>query len=326
MFKWTNCVGLAKLNLEIKLIYMNEQTHSPLKIIVKAAVGTVLGLVIVGVVALAYRQGTKRALETAVQPKTDQIPVIQNPEVKQLVTTTEANSVDSKVKSFALRSGTTLQILADWKIELLKDGATDPQVAHYEVTFPGGKFYLDEVAVAEWLKGPSEDQGYVLAATERATVLGILKDIYANQMITKAMDMAFDKQAGEFFGYSQTFRVGRNYFSSSDNNYRGLSFYNTYGQAPGVSPIYHVSMYNPTHGTVLAAYFNDLDKSPEVIKVNETVTELMKAWEDAPAGSVEKADLAAHESFEKIIESKTRAELSFGSTLNSLDELLKSVR
>ncbi|MBP7992743.1 MAG: hypothetical protein KAZ30_03780, partial [Candidatus Magasanikbacteria bacterium] len=129
----------------------------------------------------------------------------------------------------------------------------------------------------------------------------------------------------EFFGYSTDYRVGRTYFASQNQAFRGLTFFNTYGQAPGVAPVYHISAYNPERKVILALYYGFFDRKPEVIELNKTVNTLMENWEDTPAGAVERADIMAHEAFKKLVETKPRSELSFGPLLQKLDAVLASV-
>ena len=300
----------------------------PLNPTVKIILG-ILGVAAFGVVSYgAYQMGSKNGREVNVvnQLTSTSTPIIASTTISSAELENEKS--DTELKEFALRSGTVISIPKNWTITLSED-ATSNQDAVYlinEVNSGSYQFSIAEYTVSEWLKGPAADEGYVIDAKERAEVVRILKGVHDNQKITSALNAAFDKQAGEIFGYSDSMRVGREYLASLDNTFRGFSFYNTYGQAPGVYPVYHLNVYNPEKGIILAAHYYDFDKATEVEEINEPVFTALKNWETEQSADLTGLDTAGHQAFKDLVEKKPRVTLSFGAELEAVDAVIKSAR
>ena len=222
-------------------------------------------------------------------------------------------------KIIQLNFGTQLPVPDGWKITLREYGV-DSQFARYEVNTGVTTFSLEEIKVSEWAKGPLENQGYVVPAKERGVILSGLKHLYERQKIDATFTKIFAEQAGEFFGYASKMRVGQQYFASADNHFRGLSFFNTYGQSPVLSPIYHVVVYNAEADVILVAYHDVGPDAPEIAVTNKQI----EAGMQGAALNVMVLDEKVHADFKTLVETKSRGELSFGPLLNEVDALVKS--
>ncbi len=231
-----------------------------------------------------------------------------------------------ETKEFTLRSGTVITVPNTWKITL-SDVGNNVQRDSYTVNSGTEEIFLSEYNVSEWLKGPDPDEGYVIDAKERAEVVRILKNAYSDEQLSMVLKADFKKSGGEFFGYSTTMRVGPYYVASTNNVWRGLAFYNTYGQAPGVFPIYHLNLFNPDKNSILAVAVN-LETKPEIEQINKPVFTALENWEQKINNppDIKTIDEKAHQEFKNLIEKTERNKLSFGGLLNQIDAVLKSAR
>lgn len=272
----------------------------------------VLGLLVGGLVVLAvgyfsYQSGQRRAPESVSAPTEKPV----------------ENKVENNVEnSMVLNFGTRLMVPNGWTIALREYGL-DSQMAQYEVNTGKTTFALHEIKASAWAKGPFlENQGYS-PVDDRPAVLTAMKQVYENQAINQAFTTIFDKQAGEFFGYSRNNRVARHYVASVNNNFRGVSFFNLGGQSPMLSPIYHVVVYNAEADVILAAYYGGIEeKAPEIAAVNAQITKAMQTSDPV----VVQLDKQIRADFNKLMETQPRAELSFGQALDDVDNLVKSAR
>lgn len=268
------------------------------------------GLLIGGVVILAagyfgYQSGQRQALVS--EPTPTEKPA--------------ENKVENNVEnSMALNFGTRLTVPKGWTITLREYGL-DSQMAQYEVNTGKTTFALHEIKASAWAKGPwLENQGYS-PVEDRPAVLTAMKQVYENQMLNQAFTTMFDKQAGEFFGYSRNNRVARHYVASVSNHFRGLSFFNLNGQSPMLSPIYHVAVYNAEADVILAAYYGGIEENaPEIAAVNAQIAKGMQTSDPV----VTQLDKQIRADFNKLVETQPRAELSFGQALDDIDNLIKS--
>lgn len=272
-----------------------------------------IGIVILVIVGYGgYQLGQRQVQPSATAPteKLTEKPV-EKPAEKPVENSAENNMV--------LNFGTRLTVPKGWTITLREYGL-DSQMAQYEVNTGKTTFALHEIKASVWVKGPwLENQG--LSPTEdRPALLTAMKQVYENQAISPAFTNIFDKQAGDFFGYSQNNRVARQYVASVNNQFRGLSFFNLNGQSPILSPIYYVAVYNAEADVILAAHHGIEESAPEIATVNAQITKGMQTSDPVVA----QLDKQARVDFTKLVTVQSRAELSFGQALNDVDGLIKS--
>lgn len=218
---------------------------------------------------------------------------------------------------FTLSPMVSLLLPEKWQIISTEN---NPQFVSYSAFDGNYRFNLTVVKLNEWLKGPNPDEGYVIPNEQRPAALAVLKNIYDHGKITPEDKKLFDKNAGEFLGYVSTGRELLNYFASEDNSFRGISFFNTQGQGPGVSPAYHISLYYPDQGLIVYGYYVMVDDFKELNMINEPFVNLKEF------SGIVKLDRTAHEQFKKLIEKTPRKDLTFGAVLDTMDKLFKSLR
>ncbi len=269
----------------------------------KKAFWLLLVLVLGGFIALAF-SFSKKVLPPAK-------PVVEIPVTEPLIETTTA---------FSLRSGDTLKLPKDWQIKTL---APETQYQSYDITAPDNEFPLTEVSVDEWLKGPGTDEAYVISHEKRPQALSMLENIYNHGQISADDRKAFEAMAGEFLGYSDKYRSALTYVASSDNTFRGISFYNLIGQDVGVSPVYYVVLYDPTSATIIYANYYLTQSTPEVAATNSKIRAI--DWTKNNNDTLlAKLDKEAREQFKKLIEETPRKDLSFGASLDAMDSFMQT--
>lgn len=263
----------------------------------------VLVLVLGGFIALAF-SFSKKVLPPAEA-------VVEIPVVEPVVETTT---------TFTLRSEDTVKLPKDWQIKTL---APETQYQNYNITAPDNEFPLTEVAVNEWLKGPGIDETYVISHDKRPQALSILANIYNHGQINADDRKAFEGMVGEFLGYSDKYRSALTYIASSDNSFRGISFYNLIGQDVGVSPVYYAVLYDPTSATILFANYYLTQSTPEVAATNSKIRAI--DWTKNNNDTLlAKLDKEAREQFKKLIEETPRKDLSFGASLDAIDSFMQT--
>ncbi len=230
--------------------------------------------------------------------------------------------VQSNAPTFQLVSGATVNVPFDWNAEMT---VADAQFTNYEFVFSGGNVRVAEVNVSNWLKGPRPEEGYVIPHVDRTAAFMLLKNIYDHKAFTAADAEAFKKQAGEFLGYSASYRTKPTYFESSDKTYRGIAFFNLSGQSPLLSPLYYISLYNAENNTIVWATYELPPDSPELIKANAWFKSV-RDWEAIGQTEATKRTRQVHEDFKTFLETSPRHEWSFGDSVNNVDEILRSLR
>ncbi len=143
-------------------------------------------------------------------------------DAKQAPLAAEVPSVQENTSALTLPTGATLQSPKDWEIKKLAPAA---EYQTYEIVAPEGQFSISELNTIAWLKGPSPEEGYVISHEYRPKALSVLQNIYQHESITADDRKQFEENAGEFLGYSQNYRSALSYIASTDNSYRGISFY-----------------------------------------------------------------------------------------------------
>lgn len=233
---------------------------------------------------------------------------------------THAPTVQENTEPLALPTGAIIQVPPYWEVKKLP---TTIDYQTHDITSPEGQFSVSEINTAQWLKGPAPDEGYVISHEYRPKALVVLQNIYDHQEITAADRMAFNETAGEFFGYSQNYRSALSYVASTDNSFRGISFYNLLGQDIGVSPIYYVVLYNPATGSIIFANYYLEAETPEVAAVNAKLRAI--DWTKTNDNKkLEALDREARNGFKKLVEETARKNLSFGNALDTVDNFLKT--
>lgn len=238
-------------------------------------------------------------------------PVVEIPIVEPVTETTAA---------FALRSGNIMKSPVEWSIKAL---SSETQFQNYLVTTPDNEFPLTEVAVREWLRGPQAGETDVISHEKRPQALKILQNLYDHGQISDADRAAFFNMAGEFLGYSDTYRSGLTYIMSTDNTFRGISFYSLVGKDVGVSPIYYVVLYNPTSETIVFANYYLAQSTAEIAGINSNIRAIDQTKNNHDT-LLAKLDLEAREQFKKLVEETQRKDVTFGGTLDALDSFMRT--
>lgn len=218
---------------------------------------------------------------------------------------------------FTLSSIVSVNLPEKWQILSTEDNS---QFTNYTIFDEKNTFNIIVVKLDEWLKGPNPEEGYVIPHDQRAEALSVLKNIYDHEKITAEDKKLFVGNSGEFLGYNSNQREVLSYFASADNSFRGISFYNTVGQGPGVYPIYHISLYYPDQGLLITGYYSELYNFKELKLINEPFVNLKEF------SGIKNLDSTAHEQFKKLVGSTPRQDLSFGEVLNTMDGVFKSLR
>ena len=196
----------------------------------------------------------------------------------------------------------------------------------YEVTFPSGTLSIKEINVDAWLAGPDPEEGYVIDHETRPIAFSILENIYTHETITDEDRTLFEAYGGEFLGYSVEGRAALTYAASQSNDYRGISFFNLYGQAPGVYPVYYVTLYNKDTSTIVSMVYGiynfsraDIDQPKEIREVNAFLPEFGRSWDGVAPETIAAWDKEAHNNFKTLLETSPRNNLSFGGVLDAID-------
>lgn len=179
-------------------------------------------------------------------------------------------------------------------------------------TVPGG---INEYNVNEWLKGPNPGEGYVLSATDRATLLADMKQIYTSQQLTSEMKQKLGALSGEFLTYSPSDRIYVGYIESKDGKARGLAMINTHGQDTGLTTDYTVSLYNQEQNAVF---------SIEYPLTGKEIDDLTTQYGDYKAANITQIDQNVHTAFTNLMKNTSRAQLSFGSQMGKIDLIAQS--
>ncbi|OGL67293.1 hypothetical protein A2856_01220 [Candidatus Uhrbacteria bacterium RIFCSPHIGHO2_01_FULL_63_20] len=212
----------------------------------------------------------------------------------------------------------TAKIPAGWTVQAY---VPVPQYTNYDVTTSVSQNVgLGAIHVSEWLKGPSPDEGYVIAHEDRPAALEVLKGAYEHKAVTAADRANFEAGVGEFLGYSQV-RASLQYFASADGTFRGISFYNLQGQAAGAYPVYHVSLYDPTSDMIVYGWYGVPASAKEVVGIN--------AWLEDMNGlsskEIQTRDEQGKVKVKALLESTPKSKLSFFAGLNLFDEFFRSI-
>lgn len=240
------------------------------------------------------------------------------PIVSQPIEEVKPNQVTAPGTTMTLNFGTRLTVPTGWKVTVNEAGL-DRQVVQYTVNTGDSEFNLQEIKASVWAKGQRVD-GYQLEPAERATLLAGMKELYDSQGLSQEFTAAFNEQAGDFFGYSQSNRVARQYLVSSDKEFRGLSFFNLDGQSSVLYPIYYAVLYNPTTDVILVANYGIDVEVAEIAVLNKQIELGMQTSDSI----VLELDKKARADFAKLLKTKTRAELSFGRALEGVDAFLRT--
>lgn len=228
--------------------------------------------------------------------------------------------------------GTTFPIIEGWTVQQQGTdyGADTSESSTYAATVPAiissGAFYFGETNVAQWLKGPNPDEGYVIAHENRPAVITLLKGIYDHGAFTAEDKTAFEPVAGEFMGYSNKYRAAVTYIETTDKKYRGISFYNLSGQEAGVSPVYIVTMYNSEKGSIISGNLGLDTTVKEVVEVNKGLYGNDADFAKMKPAEIDAADKKAHEDFTKLVETSPRSQLSFGAAIDAIDSFMKAAK
>ena len=195
------------------------------------------------------------------------------------------------------------------------------QYRYYNVQFPGGVFTVTDLREEPWLKGPNPDEGYVISHENRPRALAILKDIYDNQKISAKDMKQMDEIGGEFLanGYQST--AGMKYFSSDDNSYRGMTFYNLHGGDVSLMPVYFVVLYNEKLGEIIYGGYALNGDIKEIKTLNAPIEEFFRIQK----GSLGNLPIDAQVAFKKMVEPTLGKDVSFGSNINLVDNFFKAI-
>jgi hypothetical protein len=242
------------------------------------------------------------------------------PPAQPVVTIPIVEPIPETTAIFTLRAGDTMKPPAEWSVKIL---SSEQQFQNYVVTTPDNEFPLTEITVSEWLSGPSIEEADVISHEKRPQALKILQNLYDHGQISSTDRTAFLATAGEFLGYSDTYRSALTYITSTDNTFRGISFYNLIGQDVGVSPIYYVVLYNPTSETIVFANYYLAQSTREVTATNSRIRAIDWTKNNNDA-RLAKLDLEAREQFQKLVEETPRKDLSFGAALDAIDEFMRT--
>lgn len=238
-------------------------------------------------------------------------PVVKIPIVEPILETTTV---------FTLRSGDTMKPPAEWSVKIL---SPEPQFQNYVITTPDNEFPLTEITAQEWLKGPYADENHVISNEKRPQAINVLQNLYDHGQISSTDRTAFLSMAGEFLGYSDIYRSGLTYITSVDNTFRGISFYSLAGQDVGVSPIYYVVLYNPTSKTIVFANYYLAQSTAEIASISSKIRTIDQTKNNNDT-LLAKLDLEAREQFKKLVEETPRKDLSFGPSLDALDDFMRT--
>lgn len=242
------------------------------------------------------------------------------PPAQPIVEIPTPEPVPEAAPPLVLRSGDTMKLPMGWSAKALSG---EPQFQNYVVTTANNEFPLSEITVREWLNGPSAEETDVIRHEKRPQALNVLQNLYDHGQISSTDRAHFFALAGEFLGYSDTYRSALTYITSADNTFRGISFYNLVGQDIGVSPVYYIALYNPTSETIVFANYYLTQSTPEIAATNAKLRTIN--WTKNNNDTLlAKLDLEAREQFKKLIEETPRKDLSFGASLDALDGFMQT--
>lgn len=225
------------------------------------------------------------------------------------------SSVAPATVPVTLPSGSTLQVPSAWAVDTSGPSAGRIRVGGAD---PG---FLTEYDVRSWAPDAEPGPGSLTAA-QIETVRSILAQLAEDGTVSPTLARRIAAEdTGTLISYRRGDVRAIQPLLTGRANLVGFSSTGSYGQAPGLWPIYTAVVYDRDAGRLLVGSW-EIDGAEPLLRDWATK---QRAAEGDPA-QMEQVDRAAHAWFDEFLDATPRSRLSWGEQLQVLDEALSSYR